>query len=233
MDPRRPFAGMPGAAPRPARPAVEGALSADEFARRFEAASRVLWTIAAGTLGGPGEAEDVVQEACLLALEKLSTYRRDDHFVAWAGRFVRNAARNHVRKRSRRATYPTAPEELGLLADGHPGRALRGPGEPGEPREPREPGERALRAVDGRGRLAADQDAFDDVLLEALGTLGETQRAALLLRVVHGLSYREVALALEIPEGTAMSHVHRARAALRAELGGGEPADPRPEEAPL
>ena len=69
-----------------------------------------------------------------------------------------------------------------------------------------------------RGRVDPQQHGFDDAVLAALNTLGETARACLLLRTILDLSYRELAETLEIPEGTAMSHVHRARAAMRKAL---------------
>ncbi|MEL6169260.1 MAG: RNA polymerase sigma factor [Pseudomonadota bacterium] len=58
----------------------------------------------------------------------------------------------------------------------------------------------------------------------ALTTLPEDQRETLLLVVVGGLSYREAAEALDIPLGTLMSRLGRARAALRVALGQNEGA---------
>lgn len=75
-------------------------------------------------------------------------------------------------------------------------------------------------AVDRVGQLMADQDAFDDSLTRALGELGEMARACLLLRTIVELTYAEIAEVLGIPEGTAMSHVHRSRRTLREVLGG-------------
>ena len=72
--------------------------------------------------------------------------------------------------------------------------------------------------VNGRGELRSDQAAFDDRVLRGLRELSAVQRSALLLRAVLELKYHEIARALEIPEGTAMSHVHRAREVLRARL---------------
>lgn len=59
---------------------------------------------------------------------------------------------------------------------------------------------------------------FDQRVLDALGTLDETPRTCLLLRTVREMSYRDIALVLDIPEGTAMSHVSRARRRLRDRL---------------
>jgi RNA polymerase sigma-70 factor (ECF subfamily) len=43
-------------------------------------------------------------------------------------------------------------------------------------------------------------------------------RACLLLRIVHQQRYREISEMMELPEGTVMSHVHRAKNALRRRL---------------
>jgi len=199
MNSVRPKESMPGRGSI----AAAATLTAEEFAARFHERARVLWTIAAGVLGDPSEAEDVLQEACLMALGKLEQFDPETRFTAWMGRFVRNVALNHRRKAGRRATRTTDPEALAeLSSSGGP----RGPGHPGIP------------PVNGRGDLARDQLAFDDRVLAGLNELSDTQRACLLLRTVLDLSYREVARALEIPEGTAMSHVHRARQALREKL---------------
>lgn len=78
---------------------------------------------------------------------------------------------------------------------------------------------------DTRVRLRQIQQAF-------LG-LPDEQRAALHLVAIEGLSYQEAAAALDIPIGTLMSRLGRARAALRAfeaghELPGATPGKPRP-----
>src|SRR5690606_21981893 len=77
----------------------------------------------------------------------------------------------------------------------------------------------ADRTVATSGALSIEQGAFDDHVLKALGQLDEVARACLLLRTVHDLPYKQIALILEVPEGTAMSHVHRARQAMRRHLG--------------
>jgi RNA polymerase sigma-70 factor, ECF subfamily len=66
------------------------------------------------------------------------------------------------------------------------------------------------------GRIALSEMA------RAIETLGSEQREALLLVVLEGLSYSEAAQALEIPMGTLMSRLGRARAALRKLTGSGE-----------
>lgn len=69
-----------------------------------------------------------------------------------------------------------------------------------------------------RGEAPSPDAAFDGKVKEALKTLDERARTCLLLRTVQGLSYAAISIALGLPEGTVMSHVHRAKAALRDRL---------------
>ncbi|WP_312155518.1 sigma factor-like helix-turn-helix DNA-binding protein, partial [Pseudomonas sp.] len=73
-------------------------------------------------------------------------------------------------------------------------------------------------------------DNTEDIILaqadlQAFGQLSAEQRALLLLVSVEGLSYKEAAVALNIPIGTVMSRLSRARAALR-DLTEGNPTPP-------
>ena len=72
----------------------------------------------------------------------------------------------------------------------------------------------------GRGEVswATLAHELDDALTRALAALSETARAALLLRTVLELDYDSIARLLDVPPGTAMSHVHRSREALRRAL---------------
>jgi len=176
----------------------DAGLSAEEFSARFQSGARVLWTLAAGLLGDPTEAEDVCQEAFLAAYGKRGQFEPGTNFNAWMGRFVRNVATNELRKRARRQTATTDPVELDR-ANSFSGGAARPEHE------------------------LYDREDFDERLLAGLRELAEVPRACLLLRTLRELSYAEIAVLLELPEGTAMSHVHRSRLALRAKL------DPTPD----
>src|SRR5262245_32435167 len=176
----------------------QAGLTAEEFSARFQADARVLWTLAAGLLGDSTEAEDVCQEAFLAAYGKRHRFEPGTNFLAWMGRFVRNVATNELRKRGRRQTASTDPLELDR-GTSFAGAAVRPDHE------------------------LYDQEEFDENVLAGLRELGEVPRACLLLRALRELSYAEIAALLELPEGTAMSHVHRSRLALRAKL------DPTPD----
>lgn len=67
--------------------------------------------------------------------------------------------------------------------------------------------------------LPSPDTPFDARVQAALESLPEAARSCLLLRTLQGMSFAEIATALSMPEGTAMSHVHRARAVLRERLG--------------
>lgn len=70
----------------------------------------------------------------------------------------------------------------------------------------------ALPGQDGRRTVEANLHLAD--VRRAMMRLPEEQRAVLMLVCVEGMRYREVAAALEIPEGTVMSRLSRARLTL-------------------
>jgi RNA polymerase sigma-70 factor (ECF subfamily) len=192
-----------GDAPAPAQAETRGGgtvgLTPAAFASRFEEASRALWCIAAGVLGSPDQADDVLQDAASIALTKLAEFDPETNFGAWMGRIVRYVALNTMRKRNRRrSVVASAGEAIESMSVERPPRP------------------RGDIAVDGS--IADDQGSFDDHMLAALDQLDPTARACLLLRTIRDLSYREIANLLDIPEGTAMSHVHRSRSAMRGLL---------------
>lgn len=187
--------GVTSAADQPRHMAESGSLTREEFESRYLSCARTLWCIAAAVTGRREGAEDVVQEAAVVALGKLDEFEAGTSFEAWMSQIVRFVALNSRRRsiRSKVAAVPPA----ALDASG----AFGGEGSP--------------ESGNGGGSTVADER-----LVEAMGELSETARACLLLRVVSGLSYREISRVLSVPEGTAMSHVHRSRMQLRQRLEG-------------
>jgi RNA polymerase sigma-70 factor (ECF subfamily) len=137
----------------------------------------------------------VLQEAAVVALGKIDEFDPSTSFEAWMAQVVRYVALNAARKRARR--------------EGHISHV------PTEPAAPMPVGTLTLRRD---GSVPGDQAVFDDRVVRALEGLPDVARACLLLRAVEGLSYREISVLLSLPEGTAMSHVHRARLAMRRVL---------------
>ena len=174
-------------------------LDAGSFARLYQESYRVLWCAAAAIVRDRTQADDLVQQSAVTALERLEQFSPGTSFVGWMVTIVRNTALNEARKTARRRTSAADVDVLdGVAPDGRPSESSP--------------------AVDGRGQLTGGDAGFDDDLLRALGRLDETARGCLLMRIVLEMSYRDIALALSIPEGTAASHVHRARGVLREAL---------------
>ena len=176
-----------------------------DFAAEYQKAYRVLWVAAAGVLGRTAGAEDVLQEAALLALKKVDQFEPGTHFVAWMAQMVRFVALNQLRKQTRAHAAPLDETDAGSVC-GLPHRAATPGG-----------GAPELR-LGARGEVPTGQRSFDDELMRALGGLSEVARACLLLRTIEAMDYEEIGRVLEIPEGTAMSHVHRSRMKLREQL---------------
>jgi len=76
---------------------------------------------------------------------------------------------------------------------------------------PEQQGEDGRELVENRSELAAAQ--------RALQALPEDQRAAFVLVVIEGMSYREAADVLEVPLGTVMSRLARARGRIEQVIG--------------
>lgn len=186
-------------------------LSPEEFGVRFGESWRILWCAAVSVVRDRTLAQDIVQQSAVVALERLDDFDAQTSFVSWMVRIVKNLALNEARKTSRRKTAAT---DSTVLDTGAARPMGSGP-----------------VVVGARGEVYADQAAFDDDVLHALDGLEETARGCLLLRVILDLPYRDIALALDIPEGTAASHVHRARKLMRDRLRERFIAGPRPSAA--
>ncbi len=178
-------------------------LSADEFADRLRDSFRLFWLIAVSITRDAAAAEDVVQDAALTALGKLHEFDPQTNFAAWMGQTVRFVAYNHSRKEVRRRGSAMISAETEL-----------------ESRIPDDGLPYEMIALAAQGKLPADQRVFDDAVVAALNSVSDVARACLLLRTLADMEYTEIAQMLAIPEGTAMSHVHRTRMALRNRLGG-------------
>lgn len=135
-------------------------------------------------------AEELVQEVFIRVHRARGRYRPDARFSTWLYRIATNLALNELRRPRHRAVHRSTDEASAApLAD---------------------PGPTTEDVVDARRRGA--------IVAVALGELPEKQRAALCLSAVEGLSYAEVAEALEVTEKAVKSLVHRARSSLAARL---------------
>ena len=144
--------------------------------------------------GNGTDAEDVVQEACIRALAALDG-AQVERARAWLLTIVRNTAFTWLAKNRPKTVVLTDDAQLLEAA------AAKQPGASPDAEE-------ALIA-------AADQAALE----AAIEGLPHVFREVIVMREVNGLSYREIAAAIEAPVGTVMSRLARARAQLIEKLG--------------
>ena len=170
-----------------------GKLSIREFSGRCSGTYRHLCYVAAGIIGKTDGAEDIVQQAFAIAVEKDLRFESEAQLVAWLSGVVRHCALNYRRKLQRRKTQPTDPIVLSNVEENKSSE---------------------LEHIEAL-HLSATQTSFDDNVINALMQLTPESRSCLLLRTVEQLSYKEISKLMNIPEGTALSMVHRSRKKLR------------------
>jgi RNA polymerase sigma-70 factor, ECF subfamily len=136
------------------------------------------------------DADDIVQEAFLRAFRGFDSLRGGD-VKAWLLTIVRNCHSTAMQQQQRRATVP--------LAGDHE-EALRSTPDEASP--------------DPESESAADEERR--TLGRLIDALPEEHREVLLLREMEDMSYREIATVTQVPIGTVMSRLARARAALRS-----------------
>ena len=141
------------------------------------------------------EAEDVAQEAFIKAYRALASFRGDSAFYTWLYRIAINTAKNALVSNRRR------PVDFDL--------DLQDP----------EQYDRHARLRDGdtpEGVLLTEE--IRNVVERAMEQLPEDLRTAIVLRELEGLSYEEIAEAMDCPVGTVRSRIFRAREAIDKKL---------------
>jgi len=154
-----------------------------------------MFGIAMRVCRDPDAAKDLVQETLLRAMCAWTSFEPGSNLRAWLFRILTNSFINGYRKRRRHQRFATE--------------------RPGD----------ALAALYGR-----DQDCTDDLEVQlfgdelcdevqiALGRLGPEYRDVVERADLRGEKYKDIADALEVPIGTVMSRLFRARRVLEAEL---------------
>jgi len=141
------------------------------------------------------EVQDVAQEAFIKAYRALPRFRGDSAFYTWLYRIAINTAKNHLVSQSRR---PPVSDIDVLDAEQFDGTA--------DLRENATP-ERLLL-----------KDEIQRTVIDAIEALPPDLRTAVTLRELEGLSYEEIAQAMDCPIGTVRSRIFRAREAINKRL---------------
>jgi RNA polymerase sigma-70 factor (ECF subfamily) len=161
--------------------------------------NRRLYRLARSVVKSGPEAEDVVQQTYLLALEKLGSFTGPQGFASWLGRIALNEALGRLRREARVVSLDDYRDDSDEKQDYFSMN----------PRRPDQLDPEHLTAWSQiRGLL---ERAVDDLPVEF--------RTVFMLRIVEGLSMAETADVLSIRPETVKSRLHRARTRLRESLG--------------
>jgi RNA polymerase sigma-70 factor (ECF subfamily) len=170
-------------------------LPADRFLGLLRPIERDLEVYCRRLTFDPRDTADAIQNAVLRAFRAFDRYHDDASFRAWMFKILTNEIFALNRKRGRIAKFevPVEAEQLASFADTEPGMA----------------------SADLMISWEALADALDQEVVAALGALNEMERTVLLLRAIGSLRYREISESLDIPLGSVMGHLHRARQKMR------------------
>jgi RNA polymerase sigma-70 factor, ECF subfamily len=147
-------------------------------------------------LGDAADAEDVAQEAFIKAYRALPQFRGDSAFYTWLYRIAINTAKNALAARNRNpVTY-----DLDIQGNDEAAEMI------GKLKDPETPEGLALT------------EEIRNIVNAAIGELPEDLRTAIVLRELEGMSYEEIASAMDCPVGTVRSRIFRAREAIDRKL---------------
>ena len=142
------------------------------------------------------EVEDVTQEAFIKAYRALPAFRGDSAFYTWLYRIGINTAKNYLMAMGRRA--PTSTEVGAEEAEGF------------------EEGEQ-LRDINTPESVLLSNEIAETVN-STIEQLPEELRRAIQMREIEGMSYEDIAQAMDCPIGTVRSRIFRAREAIAERL---------------
>lgn len=147
-------------------------------------------------LVGPTEADDLAQDVFEKAQRAIGTFRGDSRVLTWLFRVATNVAIDRLRTADRRVDLHRPDDDTDTLEGALSATAT------------------LERSLDSEVDLAHMREC----ILGVVDQLPTTQRAAILLGELRGLSDRELADALGVSLGAAKIRLHRARRALKAAL---------------
>jgi RNA polymerase sigma-70 factor (ECF subfamily) len=143
----------------------------------------------------PSEVQDLAQEAFIKAYRALPKFRGDSAFYTWLYRIAINTAKNFVVAQGRR---PPNDDIEATEAEQYEG-------------------ESALKDYASPERETL-RDEIRETVFKAIDALPEDLKTAITLRELEGMSYEEIAEAMDCPIGTVRSRIFRAREAIDNQL---------------
>ncbi|MBW2455321.1 MAG: sigma-70 family RNA polymerase sigma factor [Deltaproteobacteria bacterium] len=181
------------------RALVEKAQKGDRaaFRKLVERHQRRAFAIAIGLVRDENDARDIVQEAFLRVYRSLDRFKGGSSFFTWLYRIVTNLAIDLMRKPARREAELFENPNISEDAEAFPFLARIDGADPIDMVRRREIAERIQTALDA---------------------LPPYHRAVIIMREVEGMSYQEMAEAMEVSKGTIMSRLFHARQKLQRAL---------------
>ncbi|MEF9958556.1 MAG: RNA polymerase sigma factor [Niameybacter sp.] len=154
-----------------------------------------IYNICLRMLGDEQEAYDGAQEICVKLWKQLHTFEGNSKFSTWVYRISTNQCLDLIRKRKHRLE-----EEVSLYQTSKDSET-----------------EWVLEVGSKRDEMGehVEQMVLQDIMKQALTEVKEEYKQILLLRDIEGLSYDEIAEALEMNKGTVKSRLSRARLAMK------------------
>jgi len=164
--------------------------SFNQLIKRWE---KPIYALAYRTIGREDDARDVVQETFLRAFRGLSGFKGQAKFSSWLYRITLNLCRDWMR-RQRRAPVVVTPDGVDLVE-------LAGESEEVETAD-----------------AAVERKDLSRAIARAMTALPEEQRAAIVLKEYHGLTFQEIADLLGCPLSTVKTRLYQGLTVLRKEL---------------
>jgi RNA polymerase sigma-70 factor, ECF subfamily len=143
----------------------------------------------------PSEAQDVAQEAFIKAYRALPKFRGDSAFYTWLYRISINTAKNYLVSRSRRHSDYEVDVQNAEQVENAP----------------------QLKGMDTPDSVLMNEQIVTTIKA-AIEKLPDEMRTAITLREFEGMSYEEIAQAMDCPVGTVRSRIFRAREAIDEKL---------------
>lgn len=165
------------------------------FAKEVLPHRDVLYAAALRLTRQPNDAEDLVQETLLRAYSAWERYEQGSNCRAWLQRILTNSFINKYRRKRRHTRFATENPEDAVAS-------LYGPGH--------------RRTANPHDQLF--NESLSDEVAAALDSLGDEYRKVVELADLRGIRYRDIAEQLDLPIGTVMSRLFRARRQLEGQL---------------
>jgi len=141
------------------------------------------------------ECQDVAQESFIRAYRAIGNFRGDSQFYTWIYKIAINTAKNYLVSQNRRPPTDDIAIEDAVLLDG---------------------GTRLKDSATPENEMLRQE--IEQTVFATVEQLPEELKTAITLREVDGLSYEEIAEAMNCPIGTVRSRIFRAREAIDIQL---------------